>query len=61
VFVDGLRRSGGRQVQKVGSDLPARLAAGGPYNTHDPATFYGGDARGYTDYPTLTDPAIHTA
>lgn len=34
-------------------DLPARLAAGGPYNTPDPATFYGGDERGYTDYPTL--------
>ncbi|MDX3452851.1 alkene reductase [Streptomyces sp. ME02-8801-2C] len=39
-------------------DLPARLAAGGPYNTPDPATFYGGDHRGYTDYPTLpTDSA----
>ncbi|MFE0252339.1 alkene reductase [Streptomyces sp. NPDC059010] len=35
-------------------DLPARLAADGPYNTPDPATFYGGDHRGYTDYPTLT-------
>ncbi|MFI6447985.1 alkene reductase [Kitasatospora sp. NPDC050543] len=35
-------------------DLPARLAAGGPFNTPDPATFYGGDHRGYTDYPTLT-------
>ncbi|WP_175411025.1 alkene reductase [Streptomyces sp. TRM64462] len=34
-------------------DLPARLAAGGPYNTPDPAAFYGGDHRGYTDYPTL--------
>ena len=34
-------------------DLPARLAAGGPYNTPDPATFYGGDHRGYTDYPAL--------
>ncbi|MEU8034378.1 alkene reductase [Streptomyces sp. NPDC049099] len=34
-------------------DLPARLAAGGPFNTPDPATFYGGDHRGYTDYPTL--------
>ncbi|MFE2353683.1 alkene reductase [Streptomyces parvulus] len=34
-------------------DLPARLAAGGPYNTPDPATFYGGDHRGYTDYPSL--------
>ncbi|WP_354638130.1 alkene reductase [Kitasatospora camelliae] len=35
-------------------DLPARLAAGGPFNTPDPSTFYGGDHRGYTDYPVLT-------
>ncbi|WP_433683935.1 alkene reductase [Nocardia sp. CA-119907] len=35
-------------------DLPARLAAGGPFNTPDQATFYGGDEHGYTDYPTLT-------
>lgn len=34
-------------------DLPARIGAGGPYNEADPATFYGGDHRGYTDYPTL--------
>lgn len=34
-------------------DLPARLAQGGPFNTPNPATFYGGDERGYTDYPTL--------
>lgn len=34
-------------------DLPVRLAAEGPYNTPDRATFYGGDHRGYTDYPTL--------
>lgn len=34
-------------------DLPARLAAHGPYNTPDPATFYGGDHHGYTDYPYL--------
>ena len=32
-------------------DLPARLAAGGPFNDPDRATFYGGDERGYTDYP----------
>ena len=37
-------------------DLPARLAAEGPYNTPDRATFYGGDHRGYTDYPAL---AVH--
>ncbi|MEU5532466.1 alkene reductase [Streptomyces sp. NPDC020362] len=35
-------------------DLPRRLAAGGPFNTPDQATFYGGDHRGYTDYPALT-------
>ena len=35
-------------------DLPARLATGGPYNTPDRATFYGGDHRGYTDYPALS-------
>ncbi len=34
-------------------DLPARLKAGGPYNTPDPATFYGGTEKGYTDYPAL--------
>ena len=35
-------------------DLPARLDAGGPFNAPDPATFFGGDHRGYTDYPTLS-------
>lgn len=34
-------------------DLPARVQVGGPYNSADEATFYGGDHRGYTDYPTL--------
>ncbi len=34
-------------------DLPARFAQGAPLNTPDPDTFYGGDERGYTDYPTL--------
>ncbi|MFD3925784.1 alkene reductase [Streptomyces sp. NPDC058614] len=34
-------------------DLPQRLKQGGPFNTPDPATFYGGDERGYTDYPAL--------
>ncbi|MGW0866273.1 alkene reductase [Streptomyces sp. NPDC002611] len=35
-------------------DLPRRLAAGGPFNDPDKSSFYGGDHRGYTDYPTLT-------
>lgn len=33
-------------------DLVARLRAGGPFNEPDRATFYGGGARGYTDYST---------
>ena len=34
-------------------DLVARLRTGGPFNTPDRATFYGGGAKGYTDYPAL--------
>jgi len=34
-------------------DLVARLAKGAPLAEPDPNTFYGGDAKGYTDYPTL--------
>ncbi|WP_035855837.1 alkene reductase [Cryptosporangium arvum] len=34
-------------------DLPARLAAGGPFNEPDLATAYSGDHRGYVDYPAL--------
>ncbi len=32
-------------------DLPERLRLGLALNGYDRATFYGGDARGYTDYP----------
>ncbi|WP_433396489.1 alkene reductase [Streptomyces sp. CA-146814] len=34
-------------------DLPARLKAKGPFNAPDPSSFFGGDAKGYTDYPAL--------
>ena len=34
-------------------DLPERLRSGAPLNAPDPASFYGGDARGYIDYPVL--------
>lgn len=34
-------------------DLPERLRNGARLNQPDRATFYGGDARGYTDYPAL--------
>ncbi|SES38215.1 N-ethylmaleimide reductase [Lentzea xinjiangensis] len=35
-------------------DLVERLRTGAPLNTPDPQTFYGGDERGYTDYPALS-------
>ena len=34
-------------------DLVERLRQGAPLNAPDKATFYGGGARGYTDYPAL--------
>lgn len=34
-------------------DLPRRLRENAPLNSPDPATFYGGDRTGYTDYPSL--------
>jgi N-ethylmaleimide reductase len=32
--------------------LPKRIELGLPLNRYDRSTFYGFDARGYTDYPT---------
>jgi N-ethylmaleimide reductase len=34
-------------------DLPTRFRRGGPFNSPDRKTFYGGTAAGYTDYPQL--------
>lgn len=34
-------------------DLVERFRLDAPLNAPDPATFYGGDERGYTDYPTI--------
>ncbi len=36
-------------------DLVARLKSGAPLNAADRSTFYGGDERGYLDYPTLNE------
>lgn len=36
-------------------DLVDRLRLNATLNTPDPSTFYGGDARGYVDYPRLAD------
>jgi N-ethylmaleimide reductase len=38
-------------------DLPERFAVGAPLDEPDPATFYGGGERGYTDYPPYRPPA----
>ncbi len=38
-------------------DLPERFRRNAPLNEADPATFYGGGAKGYTDYPTLAEMA----
>ncbi len=42
-------------------DLPERLRTGVALNTPDPKTFYGGDAAGYTDYPTLREAGVAAA
>jgi N-ethylmaleimide reductase len=36
-------------------DLVERLQRGAPLNAPDKATFYGGGAKGYTDYPVLNE------
>jgi len=41
-------------------DLVERLKRGAPLNEPDKATFYGGSAKGYTDYPVL-DEALDAA
>ncbi len=38
-------------------DLVGRLAKGAPLNTAESPTFYGGGAKGYTDYPALENVA----
>ncbi|MCT9084349.1 alkene reductase [Streptomyces fulvoviolaceus] len=42
------------QLFLANPDLPTRLRAGGPFNAPDRTTFYGGGAKGYTDYPVLS-------
>ena len=34
-------------------DLPERFRQRMPLNKDDPSTYYGGGAKGYTDYPSL--------
>ncbi len=52
-------RTGGAEVVAFGRifisnpDLVERIRAGAPLNAYNRATFYGGGAVGYTDYPAL--------
>ncbi len=54
--------SGLADIESYGSmvlanpDFVERIRAGAPLNGVDSATFLGGDARGYTDYPALAVP-----
>ena len=41
-------------IAPANPDLPLRLQLASPLNVPDQRTFYGGDARGYTDYPCLS-------
>lgn len=45
------------QLFLANPDLPTRLQLNTEFNTPDPKTFYGPDAKGYTDYPFLATPA----
>ncbi len=66
--IDGIRMSWVEQGADVvafgrlfiaNPDLPERFRREGPLNHYDRPTFYGGGARGYTDYPALADePAL---
>jgi N-ethylmaleimide reductase len=39
-------------------DLPLRYFKRAPLNSPDPATFYGGEEKGYIDYPALAEVAL---
>ena len=41
------------QLFLANPDLVQRFKTDAELNTPDPDTFYGGDEKGYTDYPTL--------
>ena len=41
------------EKEQIKRDLVERLRIDAPLNTADRSTFYGGDERGYLDYPTM--------
>ncbi len=46
------------QMALANPDLVERVRTGAPLNEPDPATYYGGDATGYVDYPTLAESPV---
>ena len=56
---NGIIEKGGADLVSFGTlflanpDLPERFKKNTPLNSPDPATYYGGGEKGYTDYPTL--------
>ena len=55
-FIDLLNRIRNNSVED--NDIARLNQRLDPDHTPDPATFYGGDARGYTDYPALEDKLV---
>ena len=45
------------QMVLANPDFVERLESDGPMNPADPSTYFGGDDKGYIDYPTLADAA----
>jgi N-ethylmaleimide reductase len=43
------------QLYIANPDLVERFKLNAPLNEPDPASFYGGNEKGYTDYPVLED------
>jgi 2,4-dienoyl-CoA reductase-like NADH-dependent reductase (Old Yellow Enzyme family) len=44
-----------RDAVHANPDLPERLRGGAAFNPADRKTYYGGSAKGYTDYPALLE------
>ncbi len=53
VLTEQVRPDPVRQAFIANPDLVERFKRGAPLNTPDTATFYGGGAKGYIDYPAL--------
>ncbi|WP_371360659.1 hypothetical protein [Afipia sp. GAS231] len=53
-----LYRHRSRSVRSANPDLVERQRRNLPLNPYDRETFYGGDERGYIDYPRYVDTSV---